>query len=91
MVAKVTGDRDPSDGWEVWTGSEGLIVRIQAVVGHLEYLDCGHVDWHIERGLPKLFKQRRDLLAISSRHKEAKGYWQEHHEMGFRRDGYGSA
>eukprot|EP01022_Parablepharisma_sp_SALTPOND_P005101 TRINITY_DN121681_c0_g1_i1.p1 TRINITY_DN121681_c0_g1~~TRINITY_DN121681_c0_g1_i1.p1 ORF type:complete len:271 (+),score=23.68 TRINITY_DN121681_c0_g1_i1:481-1293(+) len=52
-------------------------------------MDSSHVEWHVKRGLPKAFRQRKDIVAITGKHKleDYKIYRQEFHELGLRRDG----
>ncbi len=72
--------------------------RLRDLEEFLDYLDSSNMEWHIKRGLPKTYLKRRDLVALTARHREdevvpeAKSTTlpaQELHELGTRRDGYG--
>ena len=66
-----------------------LFVKLGDLTMILDYMDSSNVEWHVKRGLPKSFRQRKDVVAITGKEKieDEKIYRQEYHELGLRRDG----
>ena len=77
----------------VLRASGTLLLTLEDVVKHLDFLDSALAEWHVARGLPQKLAEQKDLISMTRAHREEgmANYYHEHALIGLTANGYVTA